>query len=215
MLQYKYTEIADNNYIPDSGNIDLEVNRMGTDAIGFLLGQQCAPVLAGIKPSNLLIAEQGNQNGLRHVLHGTGIRKYLLYSSGTKDYWFLFEEEKLGELMQRAETAAYLETCGYDTEDMDTLLELLAHRFADYKENRAGFPHEMGILLGYPLKDVQGFIENEGKNFKMSGYWKVYDDVASASRTFKLYESVKRIALELCGQGVCIPDICRVCRRAV
>ncbi len=188
---------------------------MRTDAIGFLLGQQCAPVLAGIKPSNLLIVEQGNQNGLRHVLRGTDIRKYLLYSSEAKDYWFLFEEDKLEKLMRQAEPAAYLEDCGYDTEDTEALLQFLSRRFTDYKENRAGFPHEMGVLLGYPLKDVQGFIENEGKNFKMSGYWKVYDDVASASRTFKLYEYVKRIALELCGQGVCIPDICRVCRKFV
>lgn len=187
---------------------------MGTDAIGFLLGQQCAPVLAGIKPSNLLIVERGNQNRLRHVLRGTDIRKYLLYSSEEKDYWFLLEEEKLFELIHQAETDAYLGFCGYDTEDMESLLLRLAYRFTQYKENGAEFPHEMGVLFGYPLKDVQGFIENQGKNFKMSGYWKVYDDVVSAGRTFKLYEYVKKMVLELCSQGVCIPDICRVCRMA-
>ncbi|MDO4323582.1 MAG: DUF3793 family protein [Lachnospiraceae bacterium] len=185
---------------------------MGTDAIGILLGQQCAPVLAGIKPSNLLIVERGNQNGLRHVLRGTEIQKYLLYSSGEKDYWFLFEAKKLDALIHQAETAAYLALCGYDTEDLEMLLQRLARRFTEYKENRAGFPHEMGVLFGYPLKDVQGFIENQGKNFKLSGYWKVYDDVAAAVKTFRLYEYMKKLVLELCSQGVCIPDICRVCR---
>lgn len=187
---------------------------MGTETIGYLLGQQCAPVLAGIKPSNLLIAEQGSQNRLRHALGGTDIQKYLLHSSKEKDYWFLFEERKLYELMQKRETAAYLKNGGYDAEDMDAVLLRLAQRFAQYKKNQADFPHEMGILFGYPLRDVQGFIENGGKNFKMSGYWKVYDDVAYAGRIFQLYEDVKEIVIELCQAGVCISDICRTCRRA-
>ena len=32
------------------------------------------------------------------------------------------------------------------------------------------FPHEIGIFLGYPLEDVVGFIENQGKNYTCSGY---------------------------------------------
>lgn len=185
---------------------------MGTEAIGYVIGQQCAPVLAGIKPSNLLIVERGNHNGLRHVLCGTDIRKYLLYSSAQKDYWFLFEEEKLRAQMEEPGNAAFLKTCGYDTRDLESLLHRLAWRFTQYKLGNAEFPHEMGTLFGYPLKDVQGFIENKGQNFKMSGYWKVYDDVAYADKIFKLYKYVKNMVLELCSQGVCIPDICRACR---
>lgn len=29
------------------------------------------------------------------------------------------------------------------------------------------FPHEMGVLLGYPTEDVLGFIENQGKIISM------------------------------------------------
>ncbi len=32
------------------------------------------------------------------------------------------------------------------------------------------FPHEMGLLLGYPVEDVVGFMENNGKNYLYSGY---------------------------------------------
>lgn len=187
---------------------------MGTEAIGYVLGQQCAPVLAGIKPSNLLIVERGNKNGLYHVLKGTEIRGYLLYSSTEKDYWFLFEEEKLKSLAENPENAAFLRSCGYETEETGKILERLSLRFTQYKEGKAEFPHEMGTLFGYPLKDVQGFIENKGRNYKMSGYWKVYDDVAYAGKIFQLYEYVKKIVLELCRQGVCISDICRSCRMA-
>ncbi len=186
---------------------------MGTEAIGYVLGQQCAPVIAGVKPSNLLIVEKGNQNGLRHVLKGTELCAQLLYSSPEKDYWFLFDPDAFQKLLKEQNKRDFLFECGYESEDMDAVLGRLAERFHEYKQNHADFPHEMGILFGYPLNDVRGFIENGGKNFKRSGYWKVYDDVAYADRIFALYESARKVALNLCGQGWRISDIWR-CFRA-
>ena len=34
-------------------------------------------------------------------------------------------------------------------------------------KTREDFPHEIGLLLGYPLADVKAFIENEGKLYCM------------------------------------------------
>ncbi len=150
---------------------------MGIEAIGYILGQQCAPVLAGVKPSNLFIVEKGNQSGLSHVLKGTQLHRILLYTSEEKDYWLLYEPEELGRLMDKAENAAYLRDCGYEHPEVDAVLARLSERFCRYKRTKQDFPHEMGVLFGYPLKDVKGFVENRGKNFKLSGYWKVYDDV--------------------------------------
>ena len=62
------------------------------------------------------------------------------------------------------------------------MLARLAERFTEYKEGRAEFPHEMGAFLGYPLSDVKGFIEHEGKDFLCSGYWKVYSDETGAKK---------------------------------
>lgn len=187
---------------------------MGTEAIGYVIGQQCAPVLAGIKPSNLLIVEQGNKNVLHHVLKGTEIKGELLYTSEVKDYWFLYEEAQLLDVLNRPGNDAYLRMCGYDTGDIRQVLDHLSGRFSGYKRKEGEFPHEMGLLFGYPLNDVRGFIENKGQNFKMSGYWKVYDDVVYAGKIFSMYEYVKKLALELCSQGMCIRDICRQCRMA-
>ncbi|MCD8103996.1 MAG: DUF3793 family protein [Lachnospiraceae bacterium] len=180
---------------------------MGTEAIGCVLGQQCAPVIAGVKPSNLLIVEKGNQSGLTHVLRGTGLSRYLLYTSAEKDYWFLFEADGLLGLLHDAQKAQYLRDCGYFTEDPNAVLAKLAERFKRYKQDDSEFPHEIGILLGYPLRDVKGFIENGGQNFKLSGYWKVYGDVNYAGQIFGLYEHVKKAVLDLCAQGMCISDI--------
>ncbi|MCD7715354.1 MAG: DUF3793 family protein [Lachnospiraceae bacterium] len=180
---------------------------MGTEAIGYALGQQCAPVITGVKPSNLLIVEKGNQNGLRHVLKGTELCVHLLHSSAIKDYWFLYDPDALREVLAEPEKGQYLKECGYAADDMGRVLERLAERFRNYKRGADAFPHEMGVLFGYPLNDVKGFIENGGQNFKRSGYWKVYDDVAYADRIFNLYESAKKTALQLCGRGWRIADI--------
>ncbi|MCD7736891.1 MAG: DUF3793 family protein [Lachnospiraceae bacterium] len=180
---------------------------MGTERIRCILGQQCAPVIAGIKPSNLLIVEQGNQNGLRHALRGTELNGYLLHRSTEKDYWLLYDPKVLRRLLTDIDRKQYLQACGYDTGDLKAVLGRLAARFQRYKQGEAEFPHEMGVLFGYPLKDVTGFIENGGRNFKMSGYWKVYDDVTYANRIFKLYEYVKETVLGLCREGVEISDI--------
>ena len=46
------------------------------------------------------------------------------------------------------------------------------------------FPHEIGLFLGYPPDDVEGFIENREKAFKCPGYWKVYGDEEKAKAQF-------------------------------
>ena len=65
--------------------------------------------------------------------------------------------------------------------------ELLQKRIAEKPE----FPHEIGIFLGYPLEDVDGFITHQGENCKLCGCWKVYGNVEQASRTFANYEKCR------------------------
>ena len=50
-------------------------------------------------------------------------------------------------------------------------------------------PHEIGLFLGYPLCDVKGFIYNNGKNYKFSGPWKVYDN---ESETILYFDKCKQ-----------------------
>ncbi len=52
------------------------------------------------------------------------------------------------------------------------------------KERMQGyeFPHEVGIFLDYPIEDILGYIEHEGKNCQVSGYWKVYSNAQGAMK---------------------------------
>ena len=66
---------------------------------------------------------------------------------------------------------------------------------------RPCFPHEIGLFLGYPLEDVQGFIENCGKNYRLCGCWKVYGDPQAALRCFARYEKCARVYLQCYQNG--------------
>lgn len=47
------------------------------------------------------------------------------------------------------------------------------------------FPHEIGIFLGYPIDDIEGF--TAGRKCLLSGYWKVYANPEKAERIFERY----------------------------
>ena len=63
------------------------------------------------------------------------------------------------------------------------------------------FPHEIGIFLGYPLDDVEGFIKNKGQNFLLNGYWKVYSNKEEKEKIFKAYKKSKAYNKALAKKG--------------
>ena len=137
--------------------------------------EQCAPVIFGIKPSNLLIIEQSYAKALKSLVETTGLKVRCFEHREERQVWFMFREEPLYRQLMDPDNRAFMKQFGY-TEDMtmDEMLVYAAKRFREYKAGKADFPHEMGIFLGYPLGDVKGFIEHHGRNCLCSGYWKVY-----------------------------------------
>ena len=65
----------------------------------------------------------------------------------------------------------------------------------------------MGVFLGYPLGDVEGFIKNGGDKFLLSGYWKVYSDVAEAQGLFEKFDVVKDDMVRMVSKGYSIKSI--------
>lgn len=72
----------------------------------------------------------------------------------------------------------------------------LRQRYEDYAVRREAFPHELGVVLEYPVEDVEGFIDNQGKNCLTERYWKVYHNKAHAEQVFQLYDQVKETAMK-------------------
>ena len=80
---------------------------------------------------------------------------------------------------------SFLEKYGYSRgDDVKGRLDTLKSR----RKVCGNFPHEIGVFLGYPLEDVTGFIENNGRGYKLCGLWKVYGDEKSTGALFERYK---------------------------
>lgn len=69
----------------------------------------------------------------------------------------------------RAENRVLLTEAGYSGIILSDILQTIQMRYEAYVQKGKAFPHEIGVLLGYPAEDVKGFVVNEGK--KLSLFW--------------------------------------------
>lgn len=161
---------------------------------------QCAPVIFNVKPSNLLILESAEEEQLQAMMKRLGLNCQLFYQTEAKSIWFVYRAEQMQNLFRNPEIVTFFEEKKYRrVQDIpvEHIIDRVGKRFAFHKRGRIEYPHELGVLLGYPLGDVKGFIENNGKCYLCSGYWKVYENEQEAKRTFALYRLAKQFALEM------------------
>ena len=71
------------------------------------------------------------------------------------------------------------------------------------------FPHEIGIILGYPPEDIEGFKRYKGRNFKCCGYWKVYGNAERAQKMFDAYTLCREKLMQALQDGVTLKSCCR------
>ena len=159
-------------------------NRNQRIRLGFQIALQCAPFLKGLKVSCVITMDAELYDTLPELFFGMNIAWHRLSGS----------EEKCLILF-------------YRPGQMEEMLHRLAERVRDCSERGMGFPHEIGAFLGYPIEDVRGFIENEGRKYLMIGYWKVYSDLAWARMTFKEYDRAKNCAVNEFLTGKSIREI--------
>ena len=168
---------------------------------------QCAPLLTGIKMSNLLHVREGQQREVASMFEATPVSSRILYKKNGRISVFLYREQRLKRFLSVGKVRRLLDSFGYRGMELPEILSRLSDRYQRHMDGRGDFPHEIGLLLGYPPEDVSGFIENGGKNFLCSGYWKVYKDPARARRSFDGYDRAREAAIRMAGNGTGIRDI--------
>ncbi len=161
------------------------------------LALHCAPLITRLKPSNLLIVPHRQAEEIQQLLQDTEIICFPLYYDAHRTALLLYRFQSLYQYLNGRQVRTALRQLGYRDFDFEKLLALFAGRYAEYMQGTADFPHEMGLFLGYPLEDVQGFIENSGKNFLYAGYWKVYQDAAQKARLFRRFDLARELLLRL------------------
>lgn len=163
-----------------------------------MLVWHCAPSLLGLKPADLVswCPPEGWAGVLGHyaaILHRRGLRVRVLGYRGGRLLVLLYRPGPLAECLQAPEAKDLLRRAGYPVEEgVHAGLVHLCRRLEGQ-----GFPHEIGLFLGYPPEDVAGFCRDGGRGCRYSGAWKVYGDVEQAKGRFAAF---RRCRAELTGR---------------
>ncbi len=159
----------------------------------FAMALQCAPLFLKIKPAELFCVSSDCQKEIRNFLIGTEVSVVLLGGKKTGQVFLLYQKENFKRMLKESKRIKLLKQMGYPKKGFRDQLMYLKERFQQYCAREGEFPHEIGIFLGYPVEDVQGFMKNHGKDYLYCGYWKVYSNVERAKKMFDMYDRAKRI----------------------
>ncbi len=164
----------------------------------------CAPTLAGMKVACLFNyffeTRQSVLQELKSVnemLNERGVFVEALLWRETSVLIYTYRPALLEEKLKQHEIMELLVRYGYVDSDVSNCINHLKERLYNYK----CFPHEIGIFLGYPLEDVKGFIENNGKNCKSCGVWKVYHNEVEKQKLFDKFKKCTQVYKQVFGEG--------------
>ncbi len=154
----------------------------GRDCLASFLLYHSAEVLEGVKPGNLI--------SLRQQVHRCGRNLYALWQQHGPQLLaeaglsfrimarrkgslllFLYRRDLICDLLARGSSRAILRRAGYAP-------DLPLEQTLDELQSRMGedFPHEIGLFLGYPAKDVVGFMGWTELPCTGGALWKIYGD---------------------------------------
>lgn len=172
-----------------------------------MMAVNCAPLLRGIKASNMITVTGEEFYAIRKLVRGTDISCHRIRIRENRFMLFLYREQALRDYLSREDVQEFLREYGYPVRDFDAMLEKLYSRVEQYGRGEAEYPHEMGAFLQYPVEDIRGFLENDGENFSFYGYWKVYHNEREMKRLFARYDEERERVLRAVLDGRTIREI--------
>lgn len=155
------------------------------DCLAAHLLYECSEVLAGIKPANLVSLVNRDRTCGRNLYQLwqthrveltqriTNLKFRVLLSKDRSLLLFCYNPEQLQKHISHSGIRKILAISGYDVcKDNDALLDELCRR----TEKSGGFPHEVGLFIGYPTKDVAAFMGIVKLPFACQGPWKIFGE---------------------------------------
>ena len=183
------------------------VKKRNPEEVETQLILQCAPFLSGIKPSNLWMIPGASLPQAERLLKGGEISYELLLHTKERAAILMYEKKQLEHYLKQKQVKKILAGLGYETFTLQAVLDGCKGRCRRYMEGLNEFPHELGLLLGYPPEDVEGFIEHKGEDFLYAGYWKVYEDLPAKKQMFQRFEYATQELMQCILMGTDIAEI--------
>ena len=168
-----------------------------------------APTLCGIKPGNLFFIKGSDFSESQLYIwkkkfENCGFSVTSAKSSKDTVFILVYDPLWLRKLLGDVFVSSYFLGKGYKTPlDSGSVVTELVSRIKTQKK----FPHEVGIILGYPIRDVIEFENKKGKDCKYCGYWKSYSDVENAKKCLCKYKKCSCMCKEWFDQGYSVTQI--------
>lgn len=199
--------------------------------------KHCSPALVGIKPACLFnvpgdfapherqeTAHEPRASQLRNArldalvaranrqLAGTSVHVRVLARRSCGALVLVYRPQLLARELSAPRAAATMFSWGYETTGSGWLEAAIAHLGRKLENHQrcsanGGFPHEVGLFLGYPYDDVMAFIEHEGRDYLCCGCWKVYSNLESAKACFARYKRCTRDCEAMLGRGATLAEL--------
>ena len=185
------------------------LQKIGLHNVELQIALQCAPLLAKLKISNLLILPVKDIMKVKQILKYSDVDCELISVKGGKATMLLYRLEELEAYFQNKEIRILMQFMGYTDFSKEALFARFQKHYVAYQQDDAQFPHEMGFFLGYPLEDVVGFIQNQGKNFLYTGYWKVYADLQEKVALFQKFDMAQKQLVQYVSDGGSLGELLR------
>lgn len=165
----------------------------GKEYIEAMIAFASAPTIQGKKPASLMNFNSCGRNTAalwrkygKDICESFELEHFELKSDDESILILLYRKRLLEWYVNHPRNQSFLNKIGYDTEDsLEKKLTILKRRF------EMSCPHEIGIFLGMPVEDVEGFIEHKGKNCLLCKYWKVYCNPKRAELLFNAYDKAR------------------------
>lgn len=168
---------------------------------------QCAPLLTGRKISNLLTVDRSFRSAVLGLFRSSAVSCYVLYESADRITFLLYVREKLEAYLRTEKVKKLMLEFGCSGCTLSKILYSVSGRYRAHMEGNGDFPHEIGLLLGYPPEDVIGFIENRGQNPLYIGYWKVYSNLEECRKVFAGYDQAREKVIHMVSSGMTVKNI--------
>ncbi|WP_315671362.1 DUF3793 family protein [Clostridium sp. 19966] len=175
-----------------------------------------SPTIAGYKPVSIITISNNYkqmytlwQNYGDEYMENISLKIFNLQHTQEKIVIIFYNEDMLKETIFKASNKEFLYKFGYSSDmSVESHLMHLKSRFFFHV-----CPHEMGIFLGIPLGDVEGFIECSGDKYIYCGYWKIYENVEKAIGIFDSYNRCKCNLVNLLKNDTPLPNAIDILER--
>lgn len=175
----------------------------------YCLGKYCGITFARIKPASLFCLEKTKLEGVHYYAH-LFMKKEIFFiqlrECEDRGLIYVYHRKKIQEILFNQAIQSFLQKNGYSYNTIEEALEILKNRINLNEE----FPHEIGIFLGYPLEDVEGFIQSPHEGVQLCGYWKVYSNPTEKAKIFHRYKKCTESICQKIRQGELLTHIFKV-----